>query len=153
MILSGSESLHSTSSSGISSDLFDNFPVLAQFHAASPTNHTSSSSSSLPSPSSFSAAVLSLPGLLLESAKSHVLDEPVPRLSKADTLPWDCSLQDLALFTVCGSGVRHMLQPLALRMTLASQQEGLGITVHSDMLALSLSKKQVSASPNPGPSP
>ena len=97
-------------------------------------------SSSSPSPS---AILFSLPNILLESAKSHVLEEPVPRKTQLDTLPWDCSLVEMSLFTVIEQKARYLLEPLVVKATLAPQQEGSGITVHLDTLTLSVSKKQV----------
>ena len=94
-------------------------------------------------PSPPSVLILSLPGVLLESAKSHVLDEPVPRHLRADTLPWDCSLSNSSVVTIMDGGVHYVLHPLALKSTLASQQEGIALTVHSEVVTLSLSRKQV----------
>lgn len=146
MILSASETLYPTHSSDISPNLYHNFPILTQINPTG-ANHTppstGPSSPITPLPLTLSAVVFSLPRILLESAKSHVLDEPVPRQLKTDTLPWDCSLTDMAVFTVSGPHVRHMLEPVGMKMTLATQQEGIGITVHSDTVALSVSKKQV----------
>ena len=39
------------------------------------------------SPSSPSAVVLALPDVVLESARSHVLDEPVPRETQVRKIP------------------------------------------------------------------
>ena len=89
------------------------------------------------------AVVLCSPHVQLESSKSHVLDEPVPRLGRTDTLPWDCSLTSAFVFTMVESSQHYLLQPVSVKASLAAQQEGLGITVHSEMVALALSKKQV----------
>ena len=115
-----------------SANFFPEFPILPLLSSLSP--------SSSPSPS---AVVVALPDILLESARSHVLDEPVPRESQLDTLPWDCSLADLSIFTIIQSKARYLLEPLVVKATLASQQEGSGITVHLDTLTLSVSNKQV----------
>lgn len=96
--------------------------------------------SSSPSPS---AVVFALPDILLQSARSHVLDEPVPREREVDTLPWDCSLADMSLFTVIKGKPCYLVEPLVVKATLAPQQEGSGITVHLDTVTLSVSKKQV----------
>ena len=104
------------------------------------THYDLSSSSSCSAPS---ALVLSFPHILLESAKSHVLDEPVPMLGRTDTLPWDCSLTNASLLTVSCHSPRYLLEPLAMKATLAAQQEGLGVTVHLETMVLSLSRKQV----------
>ena len=141
MVLSVSETLYPTYSADISSDLYRNFPVLAKINTT--TLPAGPSSSSSPPSHTLSAAIISLPSLLLESAKSHVLDEPVPRQLKADTLPWDCSLTDMAIFTASGPHVRHMLEPVGMKVTFAAQQEGIGVTVDADTVALSVSKKQV----------
>ena len=96
VIVSTSPSLP-TASSLVSSNLLSNFPVLSLLRPR-PVPPTSCSA---PSPS---LALLSLPSLLLESAKSHMLDEPVPRLSRMDTLPWDCSLSNAAILTLLPPG-------------------------------------------------
>ena len=98
---------------------------------------------SSPSPLSPSAVVLSLPGVLLQSARSHVLDEPVPKESQVDTLPWDCSFTHASLFTVIRQKARYLVEPVVVKATLAPQQEGCGVTVHVDTLALVISRKQV----------
>ena len=110
-------------------DSFQEFPILSLL----------SSPSFSPSPS---AVVVALPDILLESARSHVLDEPVPRESQLDTLPWDCSLANLSIFTIIKQKARYLLEPLVVKATLAPQQEGSGITVHLDTLTLSVSNKQ-----------
>ena len=92
------------------------------------------------------AVLLSLPDIKLESAKSHVLDEPVPREGKRDTLPWDCSLSQLSLFTVANCKALYVIEPTAVKATLAAQQEGVGITAHTEKIALALSQKQVHVS-------
>ncbi len=80
-----------------------------------------------------------------------MLDEPVPRLSRADTLPWDCSMSDAAVLTLIPGGmageghVHHVLSPLVVRATLAAQQEGVAMTLHSDTVELALSRKQVNS--------
>ena len=117
--------------------LMRKFPILTQLAPPSPLTNSSSSCSIS------SCLIVSLPCILLESAKSHVLDEPVPRHSRVDTLPWDCSLSDMAVFTNINHKIHSVLDPLVVKTTLASQQEGIGVTVHSDTVALSLSKKQV----------
>ena len=89
------------------------------------------------------ALIVSSPQVVLESAKSHVLDEPVPRLGRSDTLPWDCSLTDACVFTTSLDCLRYLLEPLTVKASLAAQQEGLGVTIHSETVALALSKKQV----------
>ena len=103
-----------------------------------------SSPSSPTSPCSPSAVLLSLPGVLLQSARSHVLDEPVPKETQVDTLPWDCSLSQASLFTVVSQKARYLVEPVVVKATLAPQQEGTGITVHVDTLSLAVSRKQVS---------
>ncbi len=60
-----------------------------------------------------------------------------------DTLPWDCSLKDVSVFTVIDDRARYVLDPVVVRSMLAKQQEGLGVTVHTDNIVLSFSKKQV----------
>ena len=112
------------------------FPIL-------PLLSTSPSSSSLCPRRCLSAVVVALPDLLIESARSHVLDEPVPRESQVDTLPWDCSLEEMSMFTIIDQKARYLVEPLAVKATLAPQQEGSGITIHTDTLALAISKKQV----------
>lgn len=104
------------------------FPVLS---------HLSSSLDPTPS------LILALPTLSISSAKSHVLDEPVPRDSLTDTFPWDCTLRQLTVLTVIGHQAYYILEPLTVKATLASQQEGTGVTVHADSLGVSVSKKQV----------
>ena len=94
------------------------------------------------------AVLLSLPNIKLESAKSHVLDEPVPRESKRDTLPWDCTLSQLSLFTVANCKALYVIEPTVVKATLAAQQEGVGITAHTEKIALALSQKQVHMSPS-----
>lgn len=89
------------------------------------------------------AVLLSLPNIKLESAKSHVLDEPVPREGKRDTLPWDCTLSQLSLFTVANCKALYVIEPTVVKATLAAQQEGVGITAHTEKIALALSEKQV----------
>ena len=92
------------------------------------------------------AVLVSLPSVSLESAKSHVLDEPVPREGSRDTFPWDCTLRQLSLFTVANHKAYYIIEPTAVKATLAAQQEGVGITVHTETVALALSQKQVCAS-------
>lgn len=167
LVLSTSESVP-RNSSDISSNLLDNFPILAQINplATHPATDPSSMDSPPASGSStdpplpmatpyalpptapphhtLSAMIISLPGLFLESARSHVLEEPVPRRSSSSTLPWDCSLSDLAVLTILGGGAaRYVLEPVAVKMTFASQQEGVGVAIHSEVVSFSLSKKQV----------
>ena len=89
------------------------------------------------------AVLLSLPDIKLESAKSHVLDEPVPREGKRDTLPWDCTLSQLSLFTVANCKALYVIEPTVVKATLAAQQEGVGITAHTETIALAVSQKQV----------
>ena len=89
------------------------------------------------------AVLLSLPDIKLESAKSHVLDEPVPREGKRDTLPWDCTLSQLSLFTVANCKALYVIEPTVVKATLAAQQEGVGITAHTETIALAMSQKQV----------
>lgn len=131
-----------------------------QESAVSPEDHTHPSTTCLPNfpllshlarqvyegPSSTADSVVfvSLPSVQLESVKGHVLDEPIKKDSRADTLPWDCTLAQFSLFTVVGSQARHILEPLTVKATLATQQEGCGVTIHTDNVAMSLSKKQVS---------
>ncbi len=98
---------------------------------------------SLASPSAPPTLLLSLPILTLQSARSHVLDKPVPRRGSLDTLPWDCSLRELSLFTVARGRGRYLLEPVGLKATLAAQQGGRAITVHCEALALALSQTQV----------
>ena len=182
VVLSVSETLYPTPSPDISSNLCENLPVLTQISAAccvgDHTHLTAPStapptSPGLDTPLTLSATVFCLPSILLESAKNHVLDEPVPRNFRTDTLPWDCALTDMAVYSVLGSHghqpvgshgrhmlepvgshvhhmcepvrshVRHMLEPVGMKLTLASQQEGVGVTVDLDTVALSVSKKQV----------
>lgn len=118
-------------------NLLERFPVLSHISATLTSSAVSSSLTTSP------GLVLALPHILLQSAKSHVLDEPVPKFSCTDTLPWDCSFASAAIFTVLGRSARYLLEPLTLKTSLAAQHEGLGVTVTSDLLALSLSKKQV----------
>lgn len=138
-----------TSCPGISSILFDNFPVLSQIspHSGRPafTSLSFGSPPSTPPPPApgLSGVVLSFPGVLLESAKSHVLEEPVPRFSRTNTLPWDCTLSGLSAFTFAGAHVDYVVEPVVIKTTLAAQQEGVGVTIHSDLVAISLSKEQV----------
>ena len=131
------------------------FPVLTQLASLSThpsqhthletSHHTLSSTSSSTGTSSPSALVLSFPRVFLESAKSHVLDEPVPRHARADTLPWDCSMTDASFITVTTRCPRYLLEPLAGKASLAAQQEGVGLTVHSESIVVALSRKQVCA--------
>jgi len=71
------------------------------------------------------------------------MDEPVPRLGRTDTLPWDCSLTSAFVFTMIKGCLRYLLQPVTVKASLAAQQEGLGVIVHSEMVAVALSRKQV----------
>ena len=96
-----------------------------------------------PSSTADSAIFVSLPSVLLESVKGHILDEPVKKDSRVDTLPWDCTLAQFSLFTLVGGQARHILEPLTVKATLAPQQEGSGVTIHTDNVTMSLSKKQV----------
>ena len=89
------------------------------------------------------AIVVSLPRITLQSAKSHVLDEPVPRDSSMSTLPWDCTLHHGSVMVLHGGSVRYLLEPFTVQTTLAMQQEGTGITIHTETLALSLSQQLV----------
>ena len=102
--------------------------------------YCSSEGSSTQSPA---AVILCLPQVRLESAKSHVLDEPVPRNSRRDTLPWDCTLSQCTLLTIARHRAYYLLEPTTVKASLAAQQEGTGVTVHVDTLALSFSEKQV----------
>lgn len=96
-----------------------------------------------PNSPALTAVLLSLPCVSLESAKSHVLDEPVPREGSRGTLPWDCTLGQLSVFTVANRKAYYIVEPTAIKATLAAQQEGMGITVHTETVALALSQKQV----------
>lgn len=96
-----------------------------------------------PNSPALTAVLLSLPCVSLESAKSHVLDEPVPREGSRGTLPWDCTLGQLSVFTVANRKAYYIVEPTAIKATLAAQQEGVGITVHTETVALALSQKQV----------
>ena len=125
-------SLLTDSETTSTANLLPEFPILPLI----------SSPSSSRSPS---AVLFSLPGVLLQSARSHVLDEPVPKEAQVDTLPWDCSLSQASLFTVVSQKARYLVEPVVVKATLAPQQEGTGITVHVDTLSLAVSKKQVRA--------
>ncbi len=89
------------------------------------------------------AVVVCSPQVVLESAKSHVLEEPVPRMGRSDTLPWDCHLAEACVHTVGVAWHRCVLHPLSIKSSLAAQQEGLAVTVHLETVAMSLSRKQV----------
>lgn len=39
--------------------------------------------------------------------------------------------------------MEYVVEPVVAKTTLAAQQEGVGVTIHSDVVALSLSRKQV----------
>ena len=145
LLISSTSKCSPTSCPGISSNLFDNFLILSQIR---PHPSPSGPPSSTPPPLApgLAGVVLSLPGVLLESAKSHVLEEPVPRLSRANTLPWDCTLSGLSAFTFSGAAhMDYVVEPVVIKTTLAAQREGVGVTIHSDLVAISLSKKQVCA--------
>lgn len=91
-----------------------------------------------------SALLISLPSLHLESARGGVDACVVERDGRPDSLPWDCGLASLAVFTVTRNQAYHyLLEPLIVKATLAPQQEGSGITVHSDTVTVALSKEQV----------
>ena len=64
-------------------------------------------------------------------------------LCQVDTLPWDCSLDDMCTFTIIERKPRYLLEPLVVKATLAPQQEGSGVTIHLDTLTVAVSKKQV----------
>lgn len=77
------------------------------------------------------------------SAKSHVLEEPVPKSTSTSTLPWNCTLHHACLMTVhCGTAC-YVVEPLTVQATLADQQGGTGVTLHTDTLALTLSTEEV----------
>ena len=95
------------------------------------------------SPSHTPSLVLSLPAVSILTARSVILDEPVPMEGSMDTFPWDCTLDRLSLFTVIRGRARYLLQPLTVKATLALQQEGTGMTVHTDSVVLAVSRKQV----------
>jgi vacuolar protein sorting-associated protein 13B len=128
---------------GATEDVISPIPVLPAL-AASLAHSQSSEGPSSNSPTA--AVILCLPQVRLESAKSHVLDEPVPRNSRPDTLPWDCTLSQLSLFTIAGRRAHYLLEPATVKASLAAQQEGTGVTVHVDTLALSVSESQVGIS-------
>lgn len=115
------------------SNLPHNFPVLPTLAASTNDTHLQPSA----------AVLLSLPQVTVESAKSHVLDEPVPKNSRKDTFPWDCILSQLSLFTIANHRAYYILEPTAVKVALASQQDGTGITIHADTIAISVSEKQV----------
>ena len=78
------------------------------------------------------------------SAKSHVLEEPVPRASSTNTLPWNCTLCDGSIIALHGaSTARYIIEPLSVTISVADQQGGTGVTIHTDLVALSLSKIEV----------
>ena len=78
------------------------------------------------------------------SAKSHVLEEPVPRASTTSTLPWDCTLHRGSLIALNGaSTAQYIVEPLSVTVSLADQQGGTGVTIHTDSIAVSLSKTEV----------
>ncbi len=90
-----------------------------------------------------SALLISLPSMLLESARGGAIAGVVERDGRPDSLPWDCGLASLAVFTVMNEQSHYLLEPLAVKATLAPQQEGSGITVHSNTVTMALSKEQV----------
>ncbi len=92
-----------------------------------------------------SALIISLPSVHLESARGGtVAARVIERDGRPDSLPWDCGLASLAVFTVMRNQANHyLLEPLAVKATLAPQQEGSGITIHSDTVSVALSKEQV----------
>ncbi len=97
-------------------------------------------------PTQFNSALLiSLPSLHLESARGGTAAARVVEGdSRPDSLPWDCGLASLAVFTVMKNQAYHyLLEPLVVKATLAPQQEGSGITIHSHTVTVSLSKEQV----------
>ena len=133
-----------TSFPDISLNLFDNFPILALLSRLQPRPPGATPPSVATPLLGLSAVVISLPGILLKSAKSHVLDEPAPKLSRADTLPWDCCLSNFSGFTVIGGRVEGVVERVMVKTSIATQQEGLGVTVHTDTVTLSVSQRQVS---------
>ena len=61
------------------------------------------------------------------------------------TLPWDCTLHHASLIALhrAGSTPHYILEPLSVAVSLADQQGGTGVTVHTDSVAVALSKKDV----------
>ena len=86
---------------------------------------------------------VSLPSVVLESSRGPAISEVVERAGRPDSLPWDCGLASFTVFSVMDGQAHYLLDPLSVKATLAPQQEGSGVTVHSDTVTMSLSVKQV----------
>ena len=73
-----------------------------------------------------------------------MLEEPVPRASSTSTFPWDCTLRHTSIIAFREDTTPfYILEPLSVAISLADQQGGTGVTVHTDLVAVSLSKKEV----------